>query len=333
MRLLIVLPGALGDVVRGLPLLGRLRAGLPEARIGWAVEHPSAPLLERHPWLDVLHVLQRRSGVPAFVRFLAAIRRERYDVALDLGRGLKSAAMLLASGARRRLGFDRRDGREGSWLAATEHLAAQGVATPKIVQFLAFADRLAMPAAPLGFGLAPSVEACRAADRLLDGLAPPLVVGSLGSSCPSRRWFPEPTAAALDSLAAARATTTVLTGTPADARFAEEVAGRMRAPVRNLVGRTSLPELVAVLSRAAAVLGPDSGALHVAAALGVPVVSLWGATSAVRSAPWGQERGVIEGAAPCAPCFLRDCPIGRVCMRPIEARTVAARLDGMLATA
>jgi ADP-heptose:LPS heptosyltransferase len=241
--------------------------------------------------------------------------------------------MLRASGAPRRLGFDRRDGREGSWLAATEHLPPQGVTTPKLVQFLAFADRLGLPAAPLAFGLVPSVEERATADRLLDGLAPPLVVASLGSSCSSRRWFPQPTAAALDALACARGTTTVLTGTTADARFADEVAGRMRTPLCNLVGRTSLRDLVAVLARAAAVFGPDSGALHVAAALGVPVVSLWGATSAARSTPWGQQRGVIEGAAPCAPCFLRDCPIGRMCMRPIEAGAVAARIESMLARA
>lgn len=331
--MLIVLPGALGDVVRGLPLLGRLRKGWPEARIGWAVESPSAPLLERHPWLDALHVLQRRSGAAQFIRFLGTLRDQRYDLALDLGRGIKSGAMLRASAAPRRLGFHRSDGREGSWLAATEHLPPQGVETPKLLQFLAFAERLGLPSAPLEFGLVPSAEQTRAADALLDGLTPPLLVASLGSSCPSRRWFPEPTAGVLDALAESRGTTAVLTGTEADAGFAGEVVRRMRAPVRNLVGRTSLGELLAVVARAAIVVGPDSGALHVAAAMGVPVVSLWGATSAQRSTPWGQERGVVEGAASCSPCFLHDCPIGRVCMRDIRGGIVAERIETMLAVA
>jgi ADP-heptose:LPS heptosyltransferase len=125
----------------------------------------------------------------------------------------------------------------------------------------------------------------------------------------------------------------VLTGTEADAEFAGEVVRRMHAPVRNLVGRTSLGELLAVVARAALVVGPDSGALHVAAAVGVPVVSLWGATSAQRSTPWGQERGVVEGAAACSPCFLHDCPIGRVCMRDIRGGIVAERIETMLAVA
>ncbi|HXH06380.1 MAG TPA: glycosyltransferase family 9 protein [Vicinamibacterales bacterium] len=331
--MLIVLPGAVGDVVRGLPLLGRLRHAWPQARIGWAVEHPSAPLLESHPWLDVVHVLARRSGLPSFVRFLAVLRRERYDLALDLGRGLKSACMVRASGAPRRVGLHRSDAREGSWLAANEQLPPQGVATPKLLQFVAFAEHLGVPPAPIDFGLVPTPAEVRAADTLLEGLAPPIVVASVGSSCPSRYWWPARTAAVLDALAERQGASAVLTGTAADAEFARAVARHMRAPVRDLVGRTSLRELVAVLARAAAVFGPDSGALHVAAAVGVPVVSLWGATSAERSTPWGQERGVVRGEAPCAPCFLRDCPIGRVCMRAIDVDTVTERVATMLRAA
>jgi heptosyltransferase-1 len=298
-RVLIVLPGALGDVVRGLPLLGRLRRGWPAARIGWAVESPSAPLLERHPWIDVLHVLGRRAPVREVLAFLRAVRRERYDVALDLGRGLKSAAILRGSGAPRRVGLGPADGREGSWLMATERLA-------------------------------PGSHERRVADELLHGLAPPIVVASLGSSCASRRWWPEPTATVLDALVRRRGASAVLTGTGVDASFAAEVTAAMHVPVRNLVAKTSLRELTAVLARAGVVFGPDSGALHVAAALGVPVVSLWGPTSAARSTPWGQERGVIQGQASCAPCFLRACPIGRVCMRTIDAALVLERVETAL---
>jgi ADP-heptose:LPS heptosyltransferase len=330
MRVLIVLPGALGDVLRGLPLLGRLRRGWPAARIGWAVESPSAAVLQGHPWLDALHVLERRSGVRRFVALLRAVRRERYDVALDLGRGAKSAAILRASGAPRRLGLDRIDGREGSWLAATERLPPQGIEKSKLLQFLAFADHLGLPSAPVEFGLAPSASERQAADELLDGLPPPIVVASLGSSCPSRRWWPEATAAVLDALAARHGASAVLTGTAQDAAFAAAVGSAMRSAPRNLVGRTSLRELLAVVAQARVAFGPDSGALHVAAALGVPVVSLWGATSAQRSTPWGQERGVVSGQAPCAPCFLRHCPIGRVCMRTIDAEAVRARVETAL---
>jgi ADP-heptose:LPS heptosyltransferase len=235
-----------------------------------------------------------------------------------------------ASGAPRRLGLDRSDGREGSWLAATERLPPQGIDKAKLLQFLAFADRLELPPAPVEFGLGPTASERQAADRLLEGLASPIVVASLGSSCPSRRWWPAATAEVLDGLVDRHGASVVLTGTPADASFAAAVAAAMRTTPRNLVGRTSLRELLAVVARARIVFGPDSGALHVAAALGVRVVSLWGATSAARSTPWAQEWGVVSGEASCSPCFLRDCPIGRVCMQAIEAAEVGRRVEAGL---
>jgi ADP-heptose:LPS heptosyltransferase len=260
------------------------------------------------------------------------VRAGRPDVALDLGRGAKTALLVLGSGARTRLGFARADAREGSWLAATQHLAEQGEAQAKIAQFLAFGDLLGLPPAPVEFGLAPTAAERVEAEALTSGLSRPIAAACLGSSCPSRRWFPEDTAAALSGMASRRGASAVLLGTAADAAFAAEVARATRPPVRDLTGRTSLRQLMAVLARADFGFGPDSGALHIAAAVGTPVVSLWGATSADRSAPYGSERHAIHGDAPCAPCFLRDCPIGRVCMRAISAdRVVRHAMEALAA--
>lgn len=331
MRLLIVLPGAIGDVIRALPLLGRLRRGLPGAHLAWVVEPPSAPLLLGHPWLDDVIVFARRDGLGAVPPLLRRVRAGGVDVALDLGRGIKSALIARASGAPVRLGFARADAREASWLFATRHLGEQGVARSKLEQFLAFGDLLDLPPADVAFGLAPTAAEVADAAALTAGLDGPLVAACLGSSCPSRRWFPAPTAAVLDGLAARGAGGVALLGTGADGAFAVEVARRTRARVVDLTGRTTLRQLLAVLARATVAFGPDSGALHLAAALGVPVVSLWGATSALRSAPFGSEQRVIEGTAPCAPCFLKRCPIGRVCMDAITADDVLARTSEALA--
>jgi ADP-heptose:LPS heptosyltransferase len=91
-----------------------------------------------------------------------------------------------------------------------------------------------------------------------------------------------------------------------------------------------LPELVAVLAEARVVIGPDSGPMHIAAALGTPVISLWGATSAQRSAPWGSEAYAVTGAAPCAPCYLTHCPIGRACMEEVRTEQVLAVVETAL---
>jgi ADP-heptose:LPS heptosyltransferase len=325
MRLLIVLPGALGDVIRALPLAGRIRRAAPDAHLGWAVEPPAAPLLAGHPWLDRVHVFERPRAARALGPFLAALRAERYEVALDLGRSIKSAFFALACGARERLGFAAADGREAGWLLATRRLPPQGPECPKLAQFQAFADALGLAPAPVEFGLAPTAAEAADAERLVAGLAGPLVAASLGSSCPSRRWFPERTAAVLAALARSHGASAVLLGTAADGAFARAVAAAGPGPLRDLVGRTTLRQLLAVLARARLVVGPDSGALHLAAALGRPVVSLWGATSPARSTPFGSEALAVTGAAPCAPCFLAECPIGRACMGAIAVETVVAR--------
>lgn len=331
MRVLIVLPGAIGDVVRALPLLGRVRRGWPDARLGWSVEPLSAPLLAEHPWIDTLHVFARSGGVAAFVRHARELREAEYDVAIDLGRGIKSAVLAWASGAPRRLGFDRSDAREGGWRLATEHLPPQGVEEPKLEQCWRFGDLLGLPDGPREFGLAAGDAARASARALLGEVRAPLVGAVLGSSCPSRRWFPDRTAALLDELHARHGTTGVLLGTRADQAFGEAVGRAATSPTLDLVGRTSLAELLAVLACVDVVAGPDSGALHMAAAVGTPVVSLWGATSAWRSAPWGAEDLAVSGAAPCAPCFLKTCPIGRRCMRRIGVAAVLAAVERGLA--
>ena len=331
MRILIVLPGALGDVVRALPLLGRIRRGVPGAHVAWAVEPPSAPVLVGHPWLDEVLVFDRPRGVRAFLPFVRRVRAGAYDTALDLGRGSKSALIAYASGARRRLGFHRRDGREAGWLAATERLPPQGTARPKLFQFRAFGDALGLPPAPVEFGLAPTDAERGEAAALVAGQPTPLVAASVGSSCPSRRWLPERTAAVAAALHARHGAGTVLLGTAADAPFATAVRRGFDDGVRDLTGRTSLRQLLAILGVTRMVFGPDSGALHLAAALGTPAVSLWGPTSAQRSTPFGSEGLAVTGAAPCAPCFLTRCPIGRVCMQDITVEAVLARAATVLA--
>jgi ADP-heptose:LPS heptosyltransferase len=331
MRLLIVLPGAIGDVVRALPLLGRLRRAWPDAHLVWAVEPPSAPIVEGHPWLDRVVVFQRQRGARAFPSFLRAVRAERCEVALDLGRSAKSALVARASGARERLGFAAADGREGGWLLATRRLPPQGPERPKLAQFLAFGDLLGVPPAPVAFGLTPSPREEREALAFTGDLGKRLVAACIGSSCSSRRWFPEPTAAVLRALRVRHRTGGALLGGRGDVAFAIETMRTAPRGVRDLVGRTTLRQLLAILARSAVVFGPDSGALHLAAAMGRPVVSLWGATSPLRSTPWGGETLALRGDAPCAPCFLKDCPIERVCMRAIDVEAVVEQASAVLA--
>jgi lipopolysaccharide heptosyltransferase II len=329
-RLLILLLGAIGDVTRALPLLCRLRRGFPDAHIAWAVEPLASPLLDGHRALDERIVFRRDRGAMGFAALIGAVRRRRFDVVLDLGRLLKTGVVSRLSGAPVRVGFHRRNSREGNWLFQTETIAPQEHYSSKLEQYQRFADHLGAPEAPVEFALASAPAERERARALLATVPRPFVAYVLGSSCPSRRWFPDRTAATARALWRSHGLAAVLLGTEADRDFAAAVRDGLNVPLRDLAGHTTLRDLVAVLAEAALVIAPDSGAMHIAAAVGVPVVSLWGATSAARSAPYGSADHVLVGDAACAPCYRRDCPIGRVCMETIEVRQVVARASAVL---
>src|SRR5207244_13326511 len=189
-------------------------------RSGGVVEPAAAPLRAGRPGLDEVLVFDRPAGLRAVPPFASRLRAGAYDVALDLGRSAKTALFARCSGAPLRLGFHRRDGREGSWLAANRRLAPQGPGRSKLLQFLAFGDLLGLPPTPVEFGVAATAAERADADSLLAGLPEPIVAACVGSSCPSRRWFPEPTAAVIDALAARHGASAVLLGSAADAPFA-----------------------------------------------------------------------------------------------------------------
>jgi lipopolysaccharide heptosyltransferase II len=325
---LIVLLGAIGDVVRALPLLQRLAAAWPATRFAWAVEPAAAPLLKHHPALDEVFLFRRDRGARAFPGFLRRVRAWRPELALDLQRHFKSGFICWYSGARVRLGFDRRNSREGNWLFHTDHIEAVERFTPKYGHYLRFADRLGAAPAPVSFGLRLDAGEEARVSELLAGVGDRFAALFLGSTWPSRAWFPEPTAEVCAELEK-RGLAAVLLGAAADEDFARRVAASAAA-ARNLAGKTNLRDVIGILARATVAVGPDSGPMHIAAAVGTPVVSLWGATSPRRSVPWGAERWVVQGEAPCVPCYRKRCPIGRICMQSITVEAVLERVGHAL---
>lgn len=329
-RVLIVLHGAIGDVICGMPLAQRLRAGWPGTRILWAVEPAAAPLLDAHPAVDEIIVFDRGAGLRALPPFLRAIRASRPDVVLDLQRHFKSGLTSWWSGAPRRIGFHWRNSREGNRLFNTESIDPVRDLTPKLLHFLRFADRLQVPPAPVSFGLAASATERLRAEALLAEAGERVAAVVVGTSWESKYWWPRATATLCRQLRA-RGLRPVLLGAPGDMRFALDVLAGGAGDVVNLVGRTSLREVLAILERAVVVVGPDTGPMHIAAAVGTPVVALFGATSPNRSGPWGWHHLVVRDDVPCMPCYLLRCPIGRLCMERITPAMVLQRVDEVLA--
>ncbi len=329
-RLLIVLLGAIGDVVCAMPLAQRLRAAWPSTQIAWAVEPPAAPLLDAHPAVDRVIIFRRGQGAGALLEFLRAVRGFRPDVTLDCQRHFKSGLASWYSGAPRRLGFHWRNSREGNRLFNTAAIAPVREFTPKLTHFLRFADALEIAPAPISFGLASGAAEREAVRPLLEQAGSRMAVLYVGASWTSKQWLPRPTALLCRRLRA-RGLAVVLVGAPGDVPFAQRVLAAGAGEVIDAVGRVSLREVVAVLERATVAVGPDSGPMHIAAAVGVPVVALFGATNPARSGPWGWHHFVVRSDVACAPCYLSRCPIGQLCMERIAPEMVMQRVEEVLA--
>jgi ADP-heptose:LPS heptosyltransferase len=333
-RILIILTGAIGDVVRALPLLGRIRRGFSSAHIAWAIEPKSAPILEGHQWLDETILYDRRHAPWSFVPFLKRVRDGRFDLAIDLQRHLKSGIVSMVSGARDRIGFGAQNTKEFNHLFATRRIEAQPEMRLKLLQYQAFGDALGLPAVPIEFGLSAAPAESERIRELLKDAPPPRLGVILGSSWPSRIYFPKSIAAVIRGVCDSNGRNgdgsglfPVLLGGPDETGIASDVMRELGGiEALNLAGKTSLRDLIAILPECAAAFGPDSGPMHIAAAVGCPIVSLWGATSPKRSAPWGFDDLAISGDIPCHPCYLRNCPVGRECMHRIAPETVLEAL-------
>lgn len=329
-RLLIVLLGAIGDVVCGMPLVQRLRAGWAATRIAWAVEPAAAPLLQTHPGVDELIVFRRGEGAAALIEFLRAVRASRPDLTLDLQRHFKSGLTSWWSGAPQRVGFHWQNSREGNRLFNTASIEPVRDFTPKLSHFLRFADMLDVPPVPVSFGLAATAPERQAVAPILDRAGERFAALYVGSTWASRKWLPAETAELCRELAG-RGLGVVLVGGRGDVSFAHAVLAAGAGDVVDCVGLTSLREVIAIMERAAVAIGPDSGPMHIATAVGTPVIGLFGPTSPLRSGPWGWHHLVIRGDVPCAPCYLPRCPIGQLCMQRITPALVMERVEQVLA--
>ena len=333
-RILIILGGSIGDVVRALPLLGRIRRGFPDARIAWAIEPKSAPIIEAHPWLDETILYDRRHAPWSFLPFLKRVRAGHFDMTIDLQRHLKSGIVSIVSGARDRIGFSAANTKELNHLFSTRRIDPQPEMRLKLMQYQAFGDALELPKVPIEFGLAASPAEQERAHELLKETPAARLGVILGSSWPSRLYFAKSIAAVIRGVCdrehvngSGPALFPVLLGSPDEAALAAEVMRELGAVTAlNLTGKTSLRDLVAIFPECEIAFGPDSGPMHIAAAVGCPIVSLWGATSPQRSAPWGFDDLAIVGEIPCHPCYLRRCPVQRECMHRIAPETV---IDGL----
>ena len=348
-RILIVRLSALGDIVHAVPVLAALRRHDPSAEVDWLVEEACAPILALVDGLRQRVVVRAApgllspltgspsedgprfpAGLTGYLRAIAFLRRQRYDVALDLQGLIKSAVWARASGARRVIGFAREHLRE-TYAAWLYH---ERVTPPHpahvIHKNLALAAHLGAPIAPVSLPLRadPSPVLAEALRAALDGA--PYAVLNPGAGWPNKRWPTDRFAAVARELRHRHGLSSLVTWGPAEREAADAIVALSEGAAR-LSPRTSVSELAAVMRGAALVVAGDTGPLHIAAAVGAPVVGLYGPTWPERNGPWDPADEVISRADRCQCHHKRQCMTGARCIETIGVDEVVAAAARRLA--
>ena len=296
-RYLVVRLTALGDILHTLPAVAALRAAHPDARLDWVVEKKWAPVLEGSPAINEVIPFERRSFAGA-AACLRRLRQNKYTCTIDFQGLYKSSVIAALSGARRRVGFERGWAREaGAALLYSERVVPAGRHVAELNYSLAEAAgalRPATPAYPLRVpaGGAASIKA-RLAERGIEKFIVVAPAGSWGA----KLWPAERYGQFCREFESRSKVRVVVIHGPSEKQIAEEVC-RASAPARPEIISTTLEELMALLSRARCMIAADSGPLHLAAALGAPVVGLYGPTDPARNGPFVPGAMVLSEATP-----------------------------------
>lgn len=307
-QILFIKPSSLGDIVHAMPTLGALRRTYPSAKITWLVKQEWSRLVERIEGVD--RVWPVASGLGGWLSQIPALRSEHFDVAIDLQGLFRSAAMGWLSGARERIGLA--NAREGSPWFYTHTVSVPTPDLHAVDRYLLVAQAMR---AKVGegpeFGFRITQSDRQEVDLLLSqaGLIPGTtwVAINVSARWATKRWPPASFAGVADRINEEGLGAVVFIGSPDERADVTAVKALMKTTAVDLAGHTTVGLLPALLKKASLFITNDSGPMHIAAAVGTPVVALFGPTSAVRTGPYGAGHRVLTGQVPCSPCFSRSC--------------------------
>ncbi len=307
-RILLIKPSSLGDIVHALPVVSAIKAQWPEAHLTWLVKRQWADLVERADGVDCVWPVE--PTVSSWITEAMALRAQRFALAIDLQGLFRSGIVAWLSGAPIRIGFA--NGREGSPFFYTHRVPVLHADVHAVDRYLSVAAALgvSLPSTPrFGFRLLEEDlttvrELCRRRGFSVDK---PWIAMSIGARWPTKRWPLSSFAAVVDQLYEAHLGPIVMIGGPEERAATNQLRALTDRPFIDLSGEIPLGCVPALLSHATAMITNDSGPMHIAAGLAVPVVALFGPTSATRTGPYGDGHQVLTGGVSCSPCFSRVC--------------------------
>jgi heptosyltransferase-2 len=311
----------LGDAVMTTPALAAVREGFPDARIVLLARPLVAELFRHHPDVDEVMLYERpgrHEGALGRLRLAGEVRRRRFDGALLLQNAFDAAMIAFLARIPERAGYPT-DGRR-ILLTVPVPLTPAILERHEVEYYLCLLDGLGVPRpVPAALKLAVTEEeretmATRLASFGIERGAPIVAINPGATYGSAKRWYPDRFAAVADALSAEWSARVVVVGSTAEAPLAGEIEAATRSPLANLAGKTTVRELMALLSLSSFLVTNDSGPMHIGAALGVPLVAIFGPTDWRRTSPWTSLAKVVRVEIDCSPCRLRVCDRGHECM-------------------
>jgi heptosyltransferase-2 len=334
MNILVRAPNWVGDAVMAIPAMEAIRRTRPGDEI-WVLARPAvADLFSGQPFADRMLPYDfrgRHAGWLGREKLVAELRKEKFDVAVLLQNAFDAAWLAWRAGIRERIGYAR-DVR-GPLLTRAIRVPQEGE-IPKheshyYLELLHRAGWIERPQAIPPIRLLVPDAARASAESALRcagaregywrcAIAPGASYGA------AKCWPPERFAQLADRLISECGADVIFFGTPGEKEIGARIRSKMKSCAISLVGETSMRDLAALFSSCSVFIGNDSGAMHVAAAAGLPVIGIFGSTDPEGTAPVTEQFTLIREAVSCSPCFLRRCPVDHRCMTRIAADSVFA---------
>lgn len=343
MKILLIRLSAIGDVIHALPVAKATRERYPDAEITWIVEDKAKDLLIGNPNIDNIIILpkkewkkdfrnQKWSTLKKAQNFFKKLKRQQFDIALDVHGLFKSALTAYLSGAKRKVGPA--NGREGSTLFYQQKVKLPTVEIHQIDRNLQIAHGIDVKADTVAFDITLLPEEEKRVAQLLEEFSindrKRLVTINPYTSWSSKNWLDQRWAEVADNLIRDLNCEVIFTGSPADRAGVIKIIDLMEERAHNSAGRTDLKELAGIYDRADLFIGCDTGPMHLAVAMTTPVIALFGPTNPITHGPYGENNIVLSSESKCKCCWKRVCQHNKECMKAISVDQLLKAVNLML---
>ena len=332
-NIMVIKLSAIGDVIHALPVSYAIKETFPDSKLTWVVEPPAYDLLKNNPYIDRLILFEKKKfkSLGGFLKnipsFSSVIKEVKYDAVLDLQGLGKSAAIAYLSNAPLKLGCPNM--RElSNWISKPVCGANQdGHIVERYLDVArALGCKVNKVVFPIEITEAEAELTTRIAEHAGMKLQNPYVILAVGANWANKRWPTTHYARLVDWLYGQQVIPVVIGGGVVDARLVAEITAKAEIPPIDLVGKTTLKQLAYLIKHAKALVGGDTGPMHLAAGLGKSVVALMGPTDTNRNGPYGQPQNAIEINAECKYCWKRKCQFDKDCLAAITVTQVEEKL-------